>query len=94
LIAAAQKVEHYEMAAYGTVRAWAEQLGLSDAAALLEQTLEEEKETDAKLTQIAEAMVNAQAEEAELQDVDEEGNGRSSKVSKGKQAVRKVSGKR
>jgi len=62
LIAAAQKVEHYEMAGYGTVRAWAEQLGLHEAANLLQQTLDEEKETDEKLTQLAESMVNQEAE--------------------------------
>src|SRR5437764_9991868 len=55
LIAAAQAVEHYEIARYGTLIAWAEQLGLSDSAALLKETLEEEKTADKKLTQIAEA---------------------------------------
>src|SRR5205085_12415209 len=72
LIAAAQKVEHYEMAGYGTVRTWAEQLGLSEAANLLQQTLDEEKETDAKLTQLAEQGVN---EEAEAGDGAEADNG-------------------
>ena len=62
LIAAAQRVEHYEIAAYGTARAYAEILGESDAASLLEQTLEEEKETDERLTSIAES-VNPQAAE-------------------------------
>ena len=61
LIAAAQAVEHYEIARYGTLIAWAEQLGLSDSAALLKETLEEEKSADKKLTQIAEASVNRQA---------------------------------
>ena len=61
LIAAAQAVEHYEIARYGTLIAWAEQLGLSDSAALLKETLEEEKTADKKLTQIAEASVNRQA---------------------------------
>jgi ferritin-like metal-binding protein YciE len=56
LIAAAQRVEHYEMAAYGCVRTWAELLGENEAGALLEKTLEEEKETDRKLTELAEAM--------------------------------------
>jgi ferritin-like metal-binding protein YciE len=66
MIAAAQKVEHYEMAAYGTMRVWANLLGHSEAAGLLEETLEEEKETDAKLTEIAESFVNlASAEEGE-----------------------------
>ena len=51
--AAAQKVEHYEMAAYGTVRTWAEQMGHTEAAQLLQQTLEEEGEADKRLTDIA-----------------------------------------
>jgi ferritin-like metal-binding protein YciE len=62
LIAAAQKVEHYEIAGYGTVRAFAEQLGLSDVAQLLQQTLDEESEADRKLTQIAESRVNPQSQ--------------------------------
>lgn len=62
LIAAAQRVEHYEIAAYGCVRTYAEQLGMSDAASLLEQTQEEEKETDQKLNQISESLIeNAEA---------------------------------
>ena len=56
LIGAAQRVEHYEIAAYGTVRAMAEKLGDDKAAKLLGQTLQEEKDTDEKLTQLAEAM--------------------------------------
>ena len=61
LIAAAQKVEHYEMAAYGTARTFASLLGHDEAARLLEQTLEQEKETDARLTGIAESVSNPQA---------------------------------
>jgi ferritin-like metal-binding protein YciE len=61
LIAAAQKVEHYEIATYGTVRTWAQRLGYDDAAQLLQQTLQEEEETDRKLTRIAESMVNEEA---------------------------------
>jgi|ERR1051326_5897682 ferritin-like metal-binding protein YciE len=61
LIGAANRVEHYEMAAYGTARTFAEMLGYDDAAQLLEQTLEEEKEADRKLTEIAEQMVNENA---------------------------------
>jgi ferritin-like metal-binding protein YciE len=61
LLAAAQAVEHYEISRYGTLRTWATQLGMPDAARLLEQTLQEEKKTDALLTQIAEAAVNQQA---------------------------------
>lgn len=58
LIAAAQKVEHYEIASYGTVRAWAERMNHSEAIELLEDTLNEEKAADEKLTSIAEASVN------------------------------------
>jgi ferritin-like metal-binding protein YciE len=54
LISAAQRVEHYEIAAYGCVSVWAQLLGESEANALLEKTLEEEKETDQKLTQLSE----------------------------------------
>lgn len=61
LIAAAQKVEHYEMAGYGTVRAFAEQLGHSDAVRILQQTLDEEKAADQKLTMLAESGINPQA---------------------------------
>src|SRR5439155_9221453 len=73
LIAAAQKVEHYEIASYGTIRVWANLLGKNEVAALFEDTLEEEKEADQKLTQIAESFVNQQAargddEEEEMTD--------------------------
>jgi ferritin-like metal-binding protein YciE len=61
-IAAAQKVEHYEIATYGTLCTWAKQLGFDDAAELLGATLEEEKETDEQLTQLAESEINAAAE--------------------------------
>lgn len=61
LIGAAQKVEHYEIAAYGTASAHARQLGFNSVARLLDQTLEEEKTTDEKLTKLAENQVNVQA---------------------------------
>ena len=61
LIAAAQRVEHYEIAGYGTARSFARQLGLEEAANLLQQTLDEEGAADRKLTEIAESSVNAQA---------------------------------
>ncbi len=61
LIAAAQAVEHYEICRYGTLKTWATELGLRDAAKLLDQTLEEEKKTDKLLTQIAEKRANKQA---------------------------------
>ncbi|MBA3258425.1 MAG: ferritin-like domain-containing protein [Gemmatimonadales bacterium] len=57
-LASAQAVEHYEITRYGTLIAWARQLGRSDCASVLEQTLEEEKATDRKLTEIAESRVN------------------------------------
>ena len=61
LIAAAQKVEHYEIASYGTVRTWAEILGEDDAVELLQQTLDEEGETDQRLTELAQELVNVEA---------------------------------
>ncbi len=61
LIAAAQAVEHYEMTRYGTLIAWAKQLGRSDCAAVLQQNLEEERAADSKLTSLAEGNVNAKA---------------------------------
>jgi ferritin-like metal-binding protein YciE len=61
LIAAAQRVEHYEMSGYGSARAFARRLGLSQAASLLQQTLEEEKAADEKLNTIAESSVNQRA---------------------------------
>lgn len=61
IISSAQKIEHYEIASYGTLRTLANTLGLTDAANLLEQTLNEEKSTDVKLTQIAESFVNESA---------------------------------
>jgi ferritin-like metal-binding protein YciE len=61
LIAAAQRVEHYEMAVYGTVRAYAKLLGDDEAARLLQQTLEEEGATDKKLSDIAESQINVEA---------------------------------
>ncbi len=66
IICAAQKVEHYEIAGYGTLKTWAEELGLEDVAALLEETLEEEKEADQKLTEIAsKVMAESSSEEEE-----------------------------
>jgi ferritin-like metal-binding protein YciE len=61
LIAAAQRVEHYEIAGYGTVRTYAQLLGDQTAASLLQQTLDEEGETDKKLSQLAESLINPQA---------------------------------
>jgi ferritin-like metal-binding protein YciE len=61
LIAAAQAVEHYEITRYGTLVAWAQQLGRDDSAAVLQRTLDEEKATDKKLTKLAESKVNRKA---------------------------------
>jgi len=61
LIAAAQAVEHYEMTRYGTLIAWAKQLGRNDCASMLEQNLNEEKAADKKLTSLAESSVNRKA---------------------------------
>ena len=61
LIAAAQRVEHYEIAAYGTVRTFAQRLGKSECARLLQQTLDEEADTDKKLTALAEKAINPKA---------------------------------
>ena len=64
LLAAAQAVEHYEMSRYGSLKTWASELGLGDAADLLETTLAEEKKTDATLTKIAENNINQHAQAA------------------------------
>jgi ferritin-like metal-binding protein YciE len=61
LIAAAQAVEHYEIARYGALRSWAELIGIENVEELLDATLEEEKETDALLTRLAETMVNVES---------------------------------
>lgn len=62
LLSAAQHVEHYEMAGYGTVRTWAELLGYPEHAKVLQQTLDEEGETDHLLTELAERIINVEAE--------------------------------
>jgi ferritin-like metal-binding protein YciE len=72
LISAAQHVEHYEMAGYGTVRTWAKLLGYEDHVTLLQQTLDEEKATDQLLTDIAESQINIDAESDEEEEEGEE----------------------
>ena len=62
LLAAAQAVEHYEISRYGTLRTWAKELGLNDAADLLQQTLDQEEATDQMLTKLAETVVNQEAQ--------------------------------
>ena len=64
LIAAAQKIEHYEIASYGSVRSWAQLLGEREAAKLLQQTLDEEGKTDKLLTELAESSINVEAAQA------------------------------
>jgi ferritin-like metal-binding protein YciE len=72
LIAAGQRAEHYEMAAYGTLVAWAEAMGHTQAARLLQQTLDEEKAADKKLSALAESGINQGAADAAHPDEDEE----------------------
>jgi ferritin-like metal-binding protein YciE len=85
LIASAQRVEHYEIACYGTVRSFAELLGESEAVELLQQTLDEEKQTDEKLTELSKE-INAQAKDAapaaETERESEEGISRASQRTK------------
>jgi ferritin-like metal-binding protein YciE len=64
LLAAAQAVEHYEISRYGTLKTWAEELGLPKAVELLNETLQEEKKTDETLTELAQAAVNQEAQQA------------------------------
>jgi ferritin-like metal-binding protein YciE len=72
LIAAGQRAEHYEMAAYGTLVAWAQAMGHMDAARLLQQTLDEEKAADKKLSSLAESGINQRAADAAHPDEEEE----------------------
>ena len=75
LIACSQAVEHYEIARYGAMVAFAKQLGLDEAAGLLQQTLDEEKAMDRRLNEIAEGSLNQEASEASGEDDDEEDEG-------------------
>src|SRR3990170_950633 len=72
LIAAGQRAEHYEMAAYGTLVAWARSMGHTEAADLLQETLDEEKATDEKLTELAESGINQEAADAAHPEEEEE----------------------
>jgi len=87
LICAAQKAEHYEIATYGSLAAWAKLLGEERAVELLEQNLEEEKATDEKLTELAESVVNVEEEQEDEESVGR-GNGNSER-SKGKVGSRR-----
>lgn len=73
LIGSIQAMEHYEIARYGTLKTWAGQLGMQEAADLLDETLQEEKKTDERLTEIAEQSANEEADENEDEDEDEDG---------------------
>lgn len=83
MIASAQKVEHYEIASYGTLRTWANLLGKPEVAALMEETLEEEKDADQNLTSIAESSVNPAAAKGE-EERTEEAEGESASRSRGR----------
>ena len=72
LIAAAQKVEHYEIATYGTLRTYAEMLGFDEQADILQETLDEEKDTDDNLTELAVSCINLEAADEEEEEEDEE----------------------
>ena len=93
LIAGGQRAEHYEMAAYGTLIAWANALGHAEVADLLEETLNEEKAADEKLTELAEGGINQEAADAAGSDEAEEEEARPAPA-KGKQAQTASSRKR
>jgi ferritin-like metal-binding protein YciE len=89
LIGAAQRVEHYEIAAYGTVCAFANILGETEQASLLQETLEEEKETDEKLTELA-TEINEQANKAGNEEVDRTNTGKTIGKNQDKPRSRRV----
>lgn len=84
IIAAAQRAEHYEIGAYGTCVAWARLLGLDEVVSLLDETLEEEKAADKKLTALAEQEVNLNAVNVASEEQEEEGEETSSRSSRGR----------
>lgn len=95
LIAAAQRAEHYEICAYGTCVEWARLLGLDEVASLLEQTLEEEKATDKKLTMLAEQEINQAAVAAGQEDEEEDEEEEEAPASRGRGTARvQASGRR
>jgi ferritin-like metal-binding protein YciE len=87
IIGAAQRVEHYEMAGYGTVRAFAELLGETEHVSLLEKTLEEEKQADQKLTELAEELNPKAAEGQEVEEGQATGSAQGRSSAKGKKAA-------
>ncbi len=94
LIAAAQRVEHYEMAAYGTLVAWAEAMGHTDAVSLLQEILDEEKATDEKLTSLAEAGINQEAADASRSGDEEEEEEEEEEKSSARSGKRQSSGRK
>ena len=91
LIAAAQKAEHYEISAYGTLAAWAVALGQEQAAQVLNETLQEERETDKKLTGIAQTVVNSMDSQREESESEERPRRQPASRSRGKSASAKSS---
>ncbi|MBA3882195.1 MAG: ferritin-like domain-containing protein [Chthoniobacterales bacterium] len=89
IIAAAQKVEHYEIASYGTVRTWARLCGEEDAADLLQQTLDEEGEADKRLSGLAESIINPEAESGASQSSSSKSGGSKQSSSGGKKGSSK-----
>jgi ferritin-like metal-binding protein YciE len=94
LIASAQRVEHYEMAAYGTLVAWARAMGHTDQAELLQETLDEEKATDEKLTSLAEAGINQEAADAASPEEEEEEEEAPKKPQRGRSTSRSTASAR
>jgi len=90
IIAAAQRVEHYEISGYGTARTYANLLGENEAAELLEETLNEERETDQKLTQLAEQINVEAAQGEEVEEEEEERPSRARSASSGPRGRRRV----
>lgn len=88
IISACQKIEHYEIASYGTLAAFANLLGESEAASLLEETLAEEKEADTTLTSIAESSINLEANEEEGEEGEEDSAPKTNKKNTGKPAAK------
>jgi len=91
LIAAAQRVEHYEIAAYGTARAYAQQLGHPEQASLLQETLDEEGQTDKLLTALAESSINIEAEEPDEGEESSNGGGNGATSRRGRSTRRQGS---
>jgi len=90
IVAGGQRAEHYEMAAYGTLLAWAKLLGYEDVATLLADTLEEEKAADAKLTQLAEGGINKAASSGDARGMDEDADEDADKADKDDENTRET----